>query len=93
MSRAKRDHQREHRDAEQREEDERRGVRPEASWEAADWAEETGYRPSVNQRRHEPMPASHDADHGQEAVRRNEEHAGNRLRARPSPRARRRNRG
>lgn len=29
----------------------------------------------VNQRRHEPMPTSHDDEHDQEAVARNEEHA------------------
>ena len=34
---------------------------------------ELGYRPNVNQVRHEPMPASHDADQRQEAVVRNEE--------------------
>ena len=27
--------------------------------EASAWQKETGYQPSVNQRRHEPMPASH----------------------------------
>ncbi len=35
--------------------------------------EELGYRPNVNQVRHEPLPASHDADQRPEAVVRNEE--------------------
>lgn len=64
------------RDTEQRGPDERRAEQPEADQEARDWAEETGYQPSVNQRRNEPLPASHHADHGQEAVVRNEAHAG-----------------
>lgn len=55
--------------------------------EAEDWAGETGYRPGVNQRRHEPLPASHHDDPRQEAVLRNEEHAGDHEQARPSPRA------
>jgi hypothetical protein len=55
--------------------------------EARDWAGQTGYRPSVNQRRHEPMPASRHDDPRQEAVERNEEHAGDHEQARPSPRA------
>ena len=55
--------------------------------EARDWARQTGYRPAVNQRRHEPMPASRHDDPRQEAVVRNEEHAGDHDQARPSPRA------
>jgi hypothetical protein len=58
-----------------------------ADREARDWTRQTGYRPAVNQRRHEPMPASHDDDSRQEAVVRNEEHAGDHDQARPSPRA------
>ena len=55
--------------------------------EAGDWASHTGYQPAVNQRRHEPMPASRHDDARQEAVVRNEEHAGDDEQARPSPRA------
>jgi hypothetical protein len=44
--------------------------------EASDFSEETGYRPSVNQRRHEPLPASRHDERRQEAVLRNEEHTG-----------------
>lgn len=33
------------------------------------------YQPSVNQARHEPMPASHDDERPQEAVRQNEAYA------------------
>jgi hypothetical protein len=58
-----------------------------ADREARDWARKTGYRPAANQRRHEPMPASPDDDPRQEAVVRNEEHAGDHDQARPSPRA------
>jgi len=58
-----------------------------ADREARDWARQAGYRPAVNQRRHEPMPASRDDDLRQEAVVRNEEHAGDHEQARPSPRA------
>lgn len=58
-----------------------------ADGEARDWARQTGYRPAVNQRRHEPMPASRDDNPRQEAVIRNEEHAGDHEQARPSPRA------
>jgi hypothetical protein len=54
---------------------------------ARDHADQTGYRPSVNQRRHEPMPASRHDDPRQEAVVRNEEHARGDGQARPSPRA------
>lgn len=78
------------RDAEQREPEEPQAGQPEADQQAEDFARETGYRPSVNQRRHEPLPASHHADHDQEAVLRNEEHMGAPVRAAPSPRARRR---
>lgn len=58
-----------------------------ADREARAWARQTGYRPAVNQRRHEPMPASRDDDPRQEAVVRNEEHAGDHEQARPSARA------
>lgn len=34
-----------------------------------------GYRPNVNQARHEPLPASHDDERWQEAVQRNQEHS------------------
>ena len=78
------------RDIEQRKPEQRRAGQPEAHREAQDFARETGYRPSVNQQRHEPLPASHHSDHDQEAVSRNEEQAGNHGRAAPSPRVRRR---
>jgi len=58
-----------------------------ADREARDWARQTGYRPAANQRRQEPLPASRDDDPRQEAVVRNEEHAGDHEQARPSPRA------
>jgi hypothetical protein len=58
-----------------------------AERQARDHAEQTGYRPSVNQRRHEPMPASRHDDLRQEAVIRNEEHARGGEQAQPSPRA------
>jgi hypothetical protein len=58
-----------------------------AEREAREHADRTGYRPSVNQRRHEPMPASRHDDLRQEAVIRNEEHARDGDQARPSPRA------
>jgi hypothetical protein len=60
-----------------------------AEREAGDHASGTGYRPSANQRRNEPMPASHHDDLRQEAVVRNEEqeHASGGEQAQPSPRA------
>jgi hypothetical protein len=58
-----------------------------AEREASDHASQTGYRPSVNQRRHEPMPASRHDDPRQEAVIRNEEHARDGEQAQPSLRA------
>jgi hypothetical protein len=58
-----------------------------AEREARDHASQTEYQPSVNQRRDEPMPASHHDDLRQEAVVRNEEHARDSGQARPSPRA------
>jgi hypothetical protein len=58
-----------------------------AEREAGDHASQTGYRPSVNQRRHEPMPASHHDDLRQEAVVVNEAHARGGGQAQPSPRA------
>ena len=58
-----------------------------AEREASEHASQTGYRPSVNQRRHEPMPASRDDDLRQEAVIRNEEHARDGDQAQPSLRA------
>jgi hypothetical protein len=61
------------RDSKQRRPGERRAGQPEADREAQDFARDTGYRPSVNQQRHEPLPASHHADHGEQAVTRNEE--------------------
>jgi len=64
--------------------DERREA---AESEAAEHADQTGYRPSVNQRRHEPMPASRHDGLRQEAVIRNEEHARDGDQAQPSPRA------
>ena len=48
----------------------RSGEEPDA---ARDFAAQTGYRPSVNQAREEPVPASHHEDRDQEAVLRNEE--------------------
>jgi hypothetical protein len=61
--------------------------------EADDFAEQTGYQPSVNQGRHEPMPASHHDERRQEAVVRNEELGSGQPRATPSRRAQRRDRG
>ncbi len=90
MSRSKGRREDRRRDTEQRKPEERRAGQPEADREAQDFARETGYRPSVNQRQHEPLPASHRADRHQEAVLRNEEHTGAAVRAAPSPRARRR---
>ncbi len=58
-----------------------------AEREAREHASQTGYRPGVNQRRHEPMPASRHDDLRQEAVVRNEEHASDGEQAQPSPRA------
>ncbi len=40
---------------------------------AREFTAQTGYRPSVNQAREEPVPASHHEDHDQAAVLRNEE--------------------
>ena len=60
-----------------------------AEREARDHAAQTGYRPSVNQPRHEPLPASRHDERRQEAVLRNEEHAGTHTQAVPSRRARR----
>jgi hypothetical protein len=64
-----------------------------AEREARDFSNETGYRPSVNQRRHEPLPASRHDERRQEAVIRNEEHATDRPQAAPSSRARSRRKG
>lgn len=58
-----------------------------AEREAGDHASGTGYRPSANQRRNEPMPASHHDDPGQGAIVRNEECASDGEQAQPSPRA------
>jgi len=69
---------------EARERDERLDA---AEREARDHADRTGYRPSINQRRHEPMPASRHDDPRQEAIVRNEEHARGDGQARPSARA------
>lgn len=41
------------------EDSEQRHERQQAEREAQDWSSDTGYRPNVNQRRHEPMRASH----------------------------------
>ncbi|MBO0775678.1 MAG: hypothetical protein J2P34_05140 [Actinobacteria bacterium] len=43
--------------------------------DAGDELEGMFYQPNVNQRRHEPMPASHDDERRQEAVRQNEAYA------------------
>jgi hypothetical protein len=59
-----------------------------AEREARDFSAKTGYRPSVNQRRHEPLPASRHDERRQEAVIRNEEHASDHPQAAPSPRGR-----
>ena len=61
-----------------------------AEREAREFSEDTGYRPSVNQRRHEPLPASRQDERRQEAVLRNEEHGGDHPQAGPSRRSRRR---
>ena len=86
MSRSKGGREDGRRDTKQRTPEERRPGQPEADRDAQDCTRETGYRPSVNQQRHEPLPASHHADRGQEAVKRNEEQAGDHRRT--SPRAR-----
>ena len=67
--------------------DGREDRRQTAEREASEHASQTGYRPGVNQRRHEPMPASRDDDARQEAVVRNKEHAHDGEQAQPSPRA------
>jgi hypothetical protein len=67
-----------------------RDEKTETEREAGEFSEKTGYRPSVNQRRHEPLPASRHDERRQEAVVRNEEHAGDHTQAVPSPRARHR---
>jgi hypothetical protein len=64
--------------------DERRRT---AEREASEHARQTGYRPGVNQRRDEPMPASRHDDLRQGAVVRSEEHAHDGEQAQPSPRA------
>ncbi len=48
-----------------------------------EYLRDIGYRPNVNQLRHEPMPASTFADRGAEAVRRNEEAAAASAQAQP----------
>ena len=58
-----------------------------ADREAADWREETGYRPSTNQNRDEPMPASHHAPRGQEAEASSGQQAAGAAKARPSKKA------
>jgi hypothetical protein len=88
MSRSKGRREDGRRDTKQRTPEERRAGQPEADRDAQGFARETGYQPSVNQQRDEPLPASHHADSGQEAVKQNEEQAGNHRRAAPSPRAR-----
>jgi hypothetical protein len=76
-----------------RQNDPRRGAEPQdaarsqAEREARDFSEETGYRPAINQGRHEPLPASRHDERRQDAVVRNEEHATDRRQAAPSPRA------
>jgi hypothetical protein len=64
-----------------------------AEREATEFSEETGYTPSVNQQRHEPMPASRHDERRQDAVQRNEEHAGDHTQAVPPQRSRRRDGG
>ena len=54
-----------------------------AEREATEFSEQTGYRPSVNQRRHEPLPASRHDERRQDGVLRNEEHAGDHTQAVP----------
>ncbi len=53
----------------------RRDEDPDRRDEDTDPLEGYFYQPNVNQARHEPMPASHDDDRPQEAVRQNEAHA------------------
>lgn len=90
MNRTQGREDRERHGAQQGERDERRRT---AEREASDHASQTGYRPSVNQRRHEPMPASRHDDPRQESVIRNEEHARDGEQAQPSPRAQSRRAG
>jgi len=68
----------------------REGGTGRADREAAAWREDTGYRPSANQNRDEPMPASHHAPRGQEAEASSEQDATDEVQARPSTRARER---
>jgi hypothetical protein len=72
---------------------EQAAARAQSEHEARKFSEETGYRPRVNQRRHEPLPASRHDERRQEAVVRNEEHASDRPQAAPSPRAPSRRKG
>jgi hypothetical protein len=65
------------------------GRRQAAEAEADRWSRETGYEPSGNQVRDEPIPASGHEERGQEAEVRNEEHAAGNLEARPTSNARR----
>jgi hypothetical protein len=64
-----------------------------AEHEARGFSRDTGYRPSVNQRRHEPLPASRHDERRQEAIVRNEEHSSGHSQAAPAPRARSRRKG
>jgi hypothetical protein len=90
MNRSKGREPGEHRGSKQDEPSGRRAGQPETEREAQDWARETGYRPSANQGRDEPLPASHHADHGQEAVLRNEQNTDTPVRRARSRRGRRR---
>jgi hypothetical protein len=70
-------------------EDERGQARRTTTESEADrWSRETGYQPSGNQVREEPVPASHHEERGQEAEVRNEEYSVGNLEAGPSRRAR-----
>jgi hypothetical protein len=67
--------------------------RADAEREAGDFTEQTGYQPSVNQGRDEPMPASRHDERRQEAVVQNEDHNSGQAGASPAGRAQRRDRG
>ena len=73
--------------AEQQAAAKRAAAKTQTEREAQNFSEETGYRPSANQLRHEPLPASRHDERRQEAVVRNEEHGSDRPQAAPSPRA------
>jgi hypothetical protein len=55
-------------DGPQRDDGQSEARRSQAARETRDWSGQTGYRPNVNQPRHEPMPASRHDDRQQAGV-------------------------